>query len=163
MRVKIMKNFKKGFTLIELLVVVAIIGILVSVVLASLNSARTKGSDAAIKSNLTNALKQGEIVFNVNIATPNTYTGVCTTGLYGGVQGAGAMVTAAAKAYGLSTYGNDVTGSNTTATCNDGTNAWAAEVPLKTGTSQMWCIDSTGKSKQVTGSSLTSAADYLCQ
>ncbi len=63
-----------AFTLIELLVVIAIIGILAGVVIASLNSARTSGRVAAIKSNLKNLQTQAQLYHLDN----GTFTGLCT-------------------------------------------------------------------------------------
>lgn len=118
------KNFKGGFTLIELLVVIAIIGILASVVLASLNTARNKGADAAVKANLANTRAQAEIVYDS--ASPNSYDAVC----------ADATITAAGAAAANAGGGTFV--------CNDSASAWAASTALKTDPATYWCVDSTG-------------------
>lgn len=62
---KLLKYGKvRGFTLIELLVVIAIIGILSTVILASLGTARTRGSTAGIKTSLAQLRTQGNLYVN---------------------------------------------------------------------------------------------------
>jgi len=82
------KTPNKGFTLIELLVVIAIIGILSSVVLASLNSAREKARDSRRKADI----KQLEIALELNYDKHGAYTqpeNMCNDTSYGGLGACG--------------------------------------------------------------------------
>lgn len=72
------KNTKKGFTLIELLVVIAIIGILSSVVLASLSTARQKSRDAKRISDVGQIQLALELFFDASQSYPSTTPGVFT-------------------------------------------------------------------------------------
>ncbi len=79
-----MKTNKKGFTLIELLVVIAIIGILASVVLASLNSARAKSRDARRIADLKQLQLAAELYADANGQKYPTALSALTTGCSGG-------------------------------------------------------------------------------
>lgn len=72
-------NTKKGFTLIELLVVIAIIGILASIVLASLNTARVKSRDARRVADIKQIQLALELYFDSNRSYP-TATDALKTG-----------------------------------------------------------------------------------
>ncbi|MFA5942208.1 MAG: type II secretion system protein [Candidatus Paceibacterota bacterium] len=151
---KHIKTSQSGFTLIELLVVIAIIGVLSSVVLASLNTARNKGADAAIKSNLAGARAEAEIYYDD--ATPS-YDGVCAVT---GANIVGDSVTAAASAGGVTFTNGDATASSATvATCHDSSAGWAAIVPLKAGSA--YCVDATGAATTVAVTALA-ASDVTC-
>jgi len=163
----------RGFTLIELLVVIAIIGILSSVVLASLNTARNKGADTAVKSNLAGARAQAELFYDANgnayVQTAASATDVCNpAGNVNGVRGIYTAVLSAGQAYSSSMTSINSTltvgGSYSAATCHastGGTGAWAAEAPLKasaSGAPKMFCVDSSGNSKETTANIAANSA-----
>jgi prepilin-type N-terminal cleavage/methylation domain-containing protein len=137
----------RGFTLIELLVVIAIIGILSSVVLASLNAARGKGANAAIKSNLANMRAQAAIYYDGTGA--GTYGATANLACAGpGSMFLDAVITNAIAA---------ITVANAAPQCNGAAGGWAMSAQLKVaeGTNTYWCVDSTGASKG-TGAALAS-------
>lgn len=133
MKLKKITALKGGFTLIELLVVIAIIGILSSVILASLNNARNRGSNAAVKSNLNGIRSQAEIVYDNN---NQDYTNVCSD------QNIGNAINSAIAA------GGD-TGAVIATRCNSNVSSWAVNVKLKVpeGPANYWCIDTLGNAK----------------
>jgi type IV pilus assembly protein PilA len=133
-----MKKLNKGFTLIELLVVIAIIGILSAVVVANLNSARTKGADAAVKGNMSNIRSQAEIYYDNNSNSYGVSANTCTFASSMMVDGPIAQAIVQINA-------NDST--TVSMACNtDATGQkWAISTTLKSGTT--WCVDNQGFNK----------------
>jgi prepilin-type N-terminal cleavage/methylation domain-containing protein len=154
-----MKNTQRAFTLIELLVVIAIIGILSAVILASLNTARSKGTDAAIKSDLDTVVAQSALDYD---GFPNAYaaTSITTSATPAPWTEAGTGVPGAAQTSILTTTvaheGATASQALIQASNADGgklqwgvtPSSFVIEAALTT--SGYWCIDSNGDAKSET-------------
>jgi len=139
---------KKGFTLIELLVVIAIIGILSSVVLASLNAARNKGSDAAVKADLAGARAAAELYYD---SASNTY---CPTGSTCTLVSACSVTPPAGGVTQDATVQKQIDDAYSKnggidGKCGSSATQYVIAMPLRSDTTAAWCIDNSGNSRQI--------------
>ena len=125
-------NRSRGFTLIELLVVIAIIGVLSAVVLASLNTARSKGNDAAIQSDLSTIQTQAEIYYGDNSNGYGSTVTACNAGMF--------LDPTIKKAI----EGADSANGASVLTCFASATIYAISSPLSSNSVKSWCVDSTG-------------------
>ncbi len=127
----------RGFTLIELLVVIAIIGILSSVVLASLNTARSKGTDAKIQSEMRSVAVNAEIYYDNESNSYGPAADTCDEGMFAEVNP------------NINQIVNDLQSISGGIACNSTDTAYAIQHDLTASTTQSFCVDSTGQAKIV--------------
>ena len=130
---------QKGFTLIELLVVIAIIGLLSSLAIVSLSSARNKAYDAQVKSDLSQFRTYAEVTYPEGI-----YTGLAIGDVVPTLTPPACSADAATYVVSLA----------------NGDTAWAAWADLCSADGD-FCVDSTGNAKVVAAGVADGATVFL--
>lgn len=129
---------EKGFTLIELLVVVAIIGILASIILVSVRDARSRGTDAAVKSNLHTTKLEAETFYLNNGSSYGDSFSLGTCPPYSGTGNMFSQNKVIADSIAEAVKnGND-------SSCYSSSDDWVVAVGLTSKDKTSWCVDTQG-------------------
>jgi prepilin-type N-terminal cleavage/methylation domain-containing protein len=163
-----MKSHQHGFTLIELLVVITIIGLLASIVLVSLTSARNKSKDARTISDVRqvvltlgsgwNGTAYPDLKNNANAGAAATGNASCTTNSW---NASGPKFTQMDLAMGdicqqlTNGYSVAIVGNQASAA---GVNAFAIYGPLLANSGKFYCMDSLGN----VNPAATTNTGYFC-
>ena len=140
----------------------AIIGVLASVVLASLNSAKKKGDDTVVKSNLRTVANQAGLFYSDNdsylpaggstfsIAACPVYNAAGTNMLSKNKVVADSIAEAIYRGNGSS--------------CYNSANIWTVAVGLKLTANTSWCVDVSGAARVVNSApaSAINSSTFLC-
>ena len=144
--------------LIELIVVVAIIGLLLSVVLSKLGDSRAKANNTAIISNLTQIKNVAGLQYE-NMKGCYSKTGItCSATLaYGPASCEPAInnIFAETKIAEFIASAKNSGGTYTSCASTPGGRDYAIVVQYRSDSTKGWCVDSSGKSKEVTISANT--------
>ena len=145
---------QNGFTLIELLVVIAIIGIMSSVVIGFLSSARIKSADNGVKSNMISLRQSAELYYDNNASSYGNFAvATCPVSVTAGSMFNDSKVISAINA-ALASGGNGTR-------CVASGSSYAIAVGLKT-SGQSWCVDSSGVPKLYSGTPTAAITAGLC-
>lgn len=155
-----MKSLKFGFTLIELLVVISIIGLVSSIALASVKTARDRAADSAIRSDLLAVRTQAQIYFSQFNSYTTSFTlenvGQCTLPVPG-------VLTDLKVSAAMLAAGNASSGGGIGATfCMANTVAYVVAAPLRTNPARAWCVDYLNNSLEVATSFLAANTAVSC-
>lgn len=159
-----MLELKKAFTLIEIIVVLAIIVVMFSIVLFSIQQYGNLSKDSNVAGNMSSLVPAGEVFYNANGNSYNKVDGAdfCNPQQNSMLRNAIAQMPKNEESYCYNGNSDSTLWTNTSniagVCCYSTFNAWVAYVRQFTDNDDIFCVDSRGVRKKTEGNSSNRSA-----